>query len=219
NFSDNPEIVSIATVTICFPLFQRSLDKQPRGSARSSNALRVRRSDQALMTTRGNGRECPGHVAVRLLGLFPLTSTFRPRPFRPPSALSSKECPTPSHLCPTHRTLSQKAVTETTVDHGSQLEAIFPGKTFVPRELCFVNSRPFRDYVHLHITWPVVGCVRVDVCQKYEEPSKLAVLFEIVDTATLDSEKRKKKKKTRSSRRFITRGNIGDGQANPYLIA
>ena len=59
----------------------------------------------------------------------------------------------------------------------------------------YLQSRPFRDYVHLHITWPVVGCVRVDVCQKHEEPSKLAVLFEIVDTATLDGELRGEKKK------------------------
>ena len=59
----------------------------------------------------------------------------------------------------------------------------------------YLQSRPFRDYVHLHITWRVVGCVRVDVCQKHEEPSKLAVLFEIVDTATLDGELRGEKKK------------------------
>lgn len=58
-----------------FSLFQRSLDKQSRGSTGSPNALRVRRSDQALMTTWGNGRECPGHVAIWLLGLVSLTST------------------------------------------------------------------------------------------------------------------------------------------------
>ncbi|KYM97117.1 hypothetical protein ALC62_12225, partial [Cyphomyrmex costatus] len=39
----------------------------PRGPSWTPNALRVWRSE-ALMTTRGDGRECSGHVAIRLLG-------------------------------------------------------------------------------------------------------------------------------------------------------
>ncbi|KOX70710.1 hypothetical protein WN51_02134 [Melipona quadrifasciata] len=57
------------------------------------------------MTTRGNGRECPGHVAVRLLGLFHSLPRFALGRFQPPFPLLSKECPTPFHFCPTHRTL------------------------------------------------------------------------------------------------------------------
>lgn len=52
-----------------------------------------------------------------------------------------------------------------------------------------LDVRPFRDYIHLYITGrPRRLCLCVEACQEQRESRKLAVLLEIVDTATFDSE-------------------------------
>ncbi|KOC67585.1 hypothetical protein WH47_10360, partial [Habropoda laboriosa] len=62
-------------------------------------------SNQALMTTRGNGRECPGHVAVRLLGLAHSLPLVPPRPFYPLREKKKEPHPPTSPSIQTHRTL------------------------------------------------------------------------------------------------------------------
>lgn len=49
-------------------MFQRALHKQPGGSSRPLDTVRVRTGDQALMTKGGDGREHPRQLPVRLLG-------------------------------------------------------------------------------------------------------------------------------------------------------
>lgn len=57
----------------------------------------------------------------------------------------------------------------------------------------------------------LVVCVWT-VARMHEAPGKFALPLEIVDTAIHDSEKEKK-----GGGRFVTSGNIGDGQANLHL--